>query len=152
MSERRKAEQRQHSLQEGLRKQGYRLTPARQIILHALVQSGGHLTADDLVAFVREQAPGVGRMTVYRTLEILQQAGLVQPIYLGTGAAHYVLMVDGHHHHLICSYCNRVIEFDECVVQEIGEVLSRRFDFQIQSHMLEFYGLCAKCRESQVAV
>jgi Fur family ferric uptake transcriptional regulator len=151
MSDRRPADQRQRVLQEGLRKRGYRLTPARNTILRTLARSGGHLTADDLAALVREQAPGVGRMTVYRTLEILQQMGLVQPIFQGTGAAHYVLIEDGHHHHLICSMCNRIIEFDECVAQEIGEVLSRRFDFQIHSHMVEFYGLCAQCRESQVA-
>ncbi len=151
MSDLESAGQRVLALQERMKKQGYRITPARNIILHVLARSGGHLTADELAARVREEAPGIGRMTVYRTLEILQQLGLAQPIYQGTGAAHYVLIEDGHHHHLICSLCNRIIEFDECVVQEIGEVLSRRLDFQIHSHMVEFYGLCAQCRQSQDA-
>jgi Fur family transcriptional regulator, ferric uptake regulator len=136
-------------LSEALQASGYRLTRARKAIFQALIESGGHVSADDIVAAVHRRDPSVGRMTVYRTLELLRQLGLVQPIYQGTGAAHYILMDEGHHHHLICSTCDRVIEFDECMAQEMGKRLGERFGFQIQGHLLEFYGRCPDCQGSE---
>ena len=133
-------------LGKALHRNGYRLTTARRAILQALVESGGHVSADNLVELVREVEPGVGRMTVYRTLDLLHELSLIRPVYQGTGAAHYVLMEDGHHHHLLCTGCQRVFEFDDCVAQEIGRTLSNRFNFKIEGHLLEFYGLCPDCR------
>lgn len=135
-------------LSEALQARGYRVTRARKAIFQALVESGGHVSADDIVTAVRRLEPSVGRMTVYRTLDLLRQLGLVQPVYQGTGAAHYVLMDEGHHHHLICSTCDRVVEFDECMAKEMGQQLAERFGFQIQGHLLEFYGICADCQGS----
>lgn len=134
------------ALSVALQEKGYRLTAARQAILQTLVGCGGHVTADDLAARVREDAPGVGRMTVYRTLELLSELGLIRPVYQGTGAAHYVLMADGHHHHLICSVCHRVIEFDDCVLGEIERLICNRYQFEVQSHLLELYGRCPDCQ------
>lgn len=133
-------------LEMALRENGHRLTQARQAIVGTLVRSGGHVSADELAYLVREKAPNVGRMTVYRTLDLLQQLGLIRAIYQGTGAAHYVLLDEGHHHHLLCSNCDRVFEFEDCVVKEMGKAISDRFDFEIQGHLLEFYGLCPQCR------
>lgn len=134
-------------LSKALQAGGYRVTRARQMIFEALIESGGHVSADEVAAVVNRREPSVGRMTVYRTLDLLRQLGLVQPVYQGTGAAHYVLMDQGHHHHLVCSSCNRVIEFEECIAQEMGKLLGERFGFEIQGHLLEFYGLCGTCRE-----
>jgi Fur family ferric uptake transcriptional regulator len=85
-------------------------------------------------------------MTVYRTLDLLNELGLIRPVYQGTGAAHYVWMHDGHHHHLVCSGCDQVIEFEDCVIEEVAEQLSRRFNFQIEGHLLELYGVCGDCQ------
>ncbi len=131
-----------------LQENGYRLTRARQAVVTALLSSGGHVSADALAEVVRESAPQVGRMTVYRTLDLLSELGLVRPVYQGTGAAHYVLMDDGHHHHLVCSTCDTVIEFDDCVLEEIERVIGERFQFEVRGHLLEFYGRCHHCRES----
>jgi len=129
-----------------LQEKGHRLTAARRAILQVLTGSGGHVTADDLAALVREEAPGVGRMTVYRTLELLSDLGLIRPVYQGTGAAHYILMNDGHHHHLVCSACHKVFEFDDCVLGEIESLICNRYGFQVQSHLLELYGRCPNCQ------
>lgn len=126
---------------------GYRVTRARQVIFQTLVDFGGHVSADEVVVAVHRREPSVGRMTVYRTLQLLRELGLVQPVYQGSGAAHYVLMDEGHHHHLICASCDRVIEFEECIAHEMERVLSERFGFEIQGHLLEFYGTCSACRE-----
>jgi Fur family ferric uptake transcriptional regulator len=133
-------------LETALQEKGYRLTPARQAILRAFVTCGGHISADDLVEVVHQQAPQVGRMTVYRTLELMSRLGLIRPVYQGTGAAHYILMRDGHHHHLVCAVCDTVIEFDDCVLAEIERVVGERFDFQVRGHLLEFYGRCQDCQ------
>ncbi|HSM58811.1 MAG TPA: Fur family transcriptional regulator [Candidatus Sulfomarinibacteraceae bacterium] len=132
-------------LSNAIKKNGHRLTQARKAILQALAYSGGHVSADDLVDIVHQDTPGVGRMTVYRTLDLLLELGLIRPIYQGTGAAHYVIMDEGHHHHLICSQCDRVFEFDDCAVQDLMKAIADRFDFEIQGHLLEFYGLCPNC-------
>lgn len=135
------------ALTQAIAARGYRLTPARRAIVETLVAQGGHVSADDLAERVRQAAPSVGRMTVYRTLELLCELGVIRPIYQGTGAAHYILMHQGGHHHLICNGCGLVIEFDECTGAALGEQLSARFGFEIQTHLLEFHGLCAACRE-----
>lgn len=127
---------------------GYRLTPARQAIIETLIDSHGHITADDLAALVRETAPQVGRMTVYRTLDLLCDLGLIRPVFLGTGAAHYVLLDGGSHHHLICNQCQRVIDFDRCGASDLAQALGRQFNFRVQSHLLEVYGLCEECGDS----
>jgi Fur family ferric uptake transcriptional regulator len=133
-------------LEQALQARGYRLTAARRAILAALAAAGGHVTADELATAVHRVAPRVGRMTVYRTLDLLGELGLLRPVYQGTGAAHFVLLLDGHHHHLVCSRCRRVIEFDECALAELAETVGRRYSFAVEGHLLEFYGRCAECR------
>lgn len=144
------ANERHNLFAERLHQHGYRLTPARQAVITALLATGGHLSADTLAEAVHETAPQVGRMTVYRTLDLLSQVGLVRPVYQGTGAAHYVLIDSGHHHHLVCAGCDTVIEFDDCVVAEIERVVAERFQFEVWGHLVEFYGRCANCREAVV--
>ena len=131
-----------------LSEKGYRLTGARRAIMRALVKSGGHITADDLAELVRTEAPSVGRMTVYRTLDLLCSLALIRPVYQGSGAAHYVLMDNGSHHHLVCIRCGQVIEFDHCGSEALGRELSQRYDFQIHTHLLEFHGVCEACQKT----
>lgn len=129
-----------------LQAKGFRITQARRVILDTLFNAGGHLSADDLAEQVHALAPQVGRMTVYRTLELLCELGIVRPIYQGTGAAHYIFLHEGHHHHLICNQCHQVIEFDDCALEEVAKVVCGRFNFQLQGHLLELYGLCPDCQ------
>ena len=135
------------TLAEAVTAAGYRLTSARRTVIACLVQSGGHISADELVKEVHSVAPHVGRMTVYRTLELLSDLGQIQPTYQGTGAAHYVLMSKGSHHHLICVRCHCVIDFDRCGAGASVEKLGQQYSFRVQSHMLEVYGFCASCQD-----
>lgn len=134
-------------LTDTLEAEGYRVTTARKVIATALVSSDGHCSADELVELVREMTPGVGRMTVYRTLDLFCKLGLARPFYPGSGAAHYAIMDSGHHHHLVCSSCGEVIDVDDCDLEAIAqERIGDRFNFEVQGHLLEFYGLCSDCR------
>jgi len=127
---------------------GYRLTFARRAICETLLAMGGHVTPDELVEAVRLQNPGIGRMTVYRTLDILCELGQVRPVYQAAGAAQYVVLEDGHHHHLVCSHCGRVFEFSDCGLESFAQMITTRFDFAIDGHLLEIYGRCGPCREA----
>jgi Fur family ferric uptake transcriptional regulator len=133
-------------LTEAVVNNGYRLTAARKAIIDALINCDGHISADDLAVLVRQTKPRVGRMTVYRTLDLLCELGVLRPIYQGTGAAHYILLGGGSHHHFVCIQCHAVIEFDDCSAGELMQRLAARFGFQVQSHLMEVYGLCANCR------
>ena len=135
-----------NDIQMALKQKGYRLTRSRLTIVEALLTCGGHITADGLLEVVHKIDATVGRMTVYRTLELLSELGLIRPVYQGTGAAHYILLDGGHHHHLICSGCAAVFEFEECSLQEVGKLLAERFDFAIEGHLVEFYGRCQNCQ------
>ncbi len=126
---------------------GYRLTAARRAVLETLLSAGGHISADELFELLRQAGSEVGRMTVYRTLDLLTELGLVRPIYQGTGAAHYIVLMDGHHHHLICTRCHAVIEVDSCVVSNIERRVMGDNDFEVHGHLLEVFGICGACRE-----
>jgi len=127
-----------------VREAGYKLTPPRLAVLQVIEQHD-HLNPTEI--FQRAQAiqPGVGLATVYRALELFTELGIVRPITVGDGPPTYI-RAEGGHHHLVCSACGRVIEFAECSSGTLAQELAARYNFQIQSHLLEFYGLCANCR------
>jgi Fur family ferric uptake transcriptional regulator len=129
-----------------LGERGYRLTAARRAVLQALISAGGHVSADELMCLVREAGSEVGRMTVYRTLDLLTELGLVRPVYQGTGAAHYIFFRDGHHHHLVCTQCHAVIEVNACILTDIERRVAQNSEFEVCGHLLEIFGICSDCR------
>ena len=109
--------------------------------------SSGHLTADHLFDQMREAGSTVGRMTVFRTLDLLAEIGVVRPTYQGSGAAHFVLLEEGHHHHLVCIQCSKTVDFSDCsLADEFTQQLAQQFKFKIEGHLLEIYGLCDGCQ------
>jgi Fur family transcriptional regulator, ferric uptake regulator len=136
----------QAKLIERLRGAGYKVTPPRLAVVEAIEAAGEHLNPADILDQAKAIHPGLGRATVYRTLELLTQLGVVRPIYIGDLGPTYI-RADGNHHHLICSRCGRVVDFDQCIADSMAADLKHRFGFTITSHLLEFYGLCAACAE-----
>ena len=128
-----------------LRHAGYKITPPRLAVLEVIEQKGEHLNPNEILEQARTIHAAIGRATVYRTLELLTQLGIVRPIYVGETGPTYI-RADGNHHHLVCSGCGIVVDFEQCVADQMTQDLVDRFGFQISSHLLEFYGLCAKCR------
>ena len=130
-----------------LTKYGHRATTSRLEVAEALLRYHGHMTADDLYAKMQENGSDVGRMTVFRTLDLLAEIGVVRPTYGGSGAAHFVLLEDGHHHHMVCMQCDQTIEFAECsLADSLSSDLASKFNFKIEGHLLEIYGICADCQ------
>ncbi|WP_256105683.1 transcriptional repressor [Streptomyces sp. ODS05-4] len=127
-----------------LRQRGYRLTPQRQLVLEA-VDVLGHATPDDILTEVRRTASGVNISTVYRTLELLEQLGLVSHAHLGHGAPTYHLADRHHHLHLVCRDCTEVIEADVSVATEFTEKLRETFGFDTDLKHFAIFGRCGDC-------
>lgn len=131
---------------ERLRDAGYKITPPRLAVLEVIEQEGEHLDPAQILRRAQSIHPAIGRATVYRTLELLTQLNIVRPIYVGEHGPTYI-RAEGGHHHLVCSTCGVVIDFDQCMAGDMMRDLKDRFGFQIQSHLLEFYGVCANCQD-----
>ena len=130
-----------------LRGHGYKLTPQRCAVLKALASSNDHLTPEALYEKARLENHKIGRVTIYRTLDILSQLNLVCQVYASGGCRSYMMRrPTEHHHHLVCSGCGRVVDFSGCGLAELEKRLARENKFDIEGHLLEFYGLCFDCR------
>lgn len=130
-----------------LKRAGNRLTQARLTVLRVLEEEHGHITSADVLAKVELINPAIGRASVFRTLELFTQLGIIRPTYISTSTTPtYVLMHGGHHHHVICTQCKRFFEFDDCGLETLTTNLQATLGFQISGHLLEFYGVCADCR------
>jgi len=139
------------TMAEQLQEAGYRLTAPRQAVLQVVEAEKGHLTPAEVLRRGQAVYPELSRATVYRTLEILTQLGMLRPLYLGERGSQVVCVANGHHH-LLCLGCGRTIHFDDCLIQQVEEMVSSRLDFDVKSHLLEFYGLCRDCREHASSV
>lgn len=129
-----------------LRDAGYKLTNARLTVLSALEADDGHVTSTELLERVNALDPSIGRASVFRTLDLLTQLSIIRPTYIDSSITPtYVLMPNGHHHHIVCTNCNRVIEFEDCGLDKLRQELEQRLDVHLTGHLLEFYGLCGDC-------
>ena len=132
-----------------LREAGHKLTHARLTVLDILEQCGGHITSAELLDRVNAVDAGIGRASVFRCLDLFTRLSLIRPTYIDSSVTPtYVLMPDGHHHHIICSQCAKVIEFEDCTLDVLTRELEQRLGVQLTGHLLEFYGLCADCKDS----
>jgi Fur family transcriptional regulator, ferric uptake regulator len=131
-----------------LREQGHRLTPQRLVVLEVVKSSGRHLTAEEVHASVVEHHPYVNIATVYRTLQWLQEVGLVAPITIGGGPLHYEYVHGEVHHHLICQECGQEAEIGDDILDALKAHLLERYGFAAQLNHLALPGRCAACRQA----
>lgn len=127
--------------------QGLRSTRQRDIILDIFLSTHQHVSVEELYLKVKASQSGIGHTTVYRTLKLLVEAGLAREILLHDGQTRYEHLLAGEHHdHLICTACNAIVEFENETIELLQSEIAARHGFQIHSHKLEIYGLCATCR------
>lgn len=130
---------------------GERVTRQRLLVANALAADGRQQTADQLYRSLRRREPGIGRATVFRTLETLVDAGVARRLELDGHIYAYVACLPAHHHHIACTRCGRVEEIDEAYVTPIAERLAHDMGFEIDDARLDFYGRCATCRADDAA-
>lgn len=129
-------------------RRGLRSTAQRRLILDRLFEVGGHFTADDLIADVRSADASVGSATVYRTLRMLVDSGLLNEHRFADheGTRFELKLDDGHHDHLICLECGTIREFEEPLIEQLQDRVAKDLGFVLQSHTHQLYGHCADCR------
>jgi Fur family ferric uptake transcriptional regulator len=126
--------------------EGRRLTPQRRLVLLTLEASDQHLDAEALYDRVRLRDPDISLATVYRSLRVLREMGLVEEHSLGEGHSHYEAPRSSPHFHFICRRCGDVIEFDTPLVEQAAAELARQLGVRVTSAHLRLGGTCQPCR------
>ena len=134
---------------------GYRMTKPRVAILDVLAGIQNHLSAEDIYLAVLNFYPNTGLTTVYRNLEMFVNIGMIVKFDFGEGRSKYELADQysekGHHHHLVCKTCYKVIDYSDFMKDEIHFLhsiengLSQKYNFRITDHLIRFLGICEKC-------
>jgi Fe2+ or Zn2+ uptake regulation protein len=132
---------------EQLQESGCRITSPRRAIINILANSDQALEAVEIFDLSREDHPQMGLVTVYRTLEKLEQLDLVQRVHQMEGCHLYLRAPQGHEHILVCKNCRRTDYFSGDDLAELIEITSQKSGYQIEDHWLQFIGLCARCRK-----
>ena len=135
---------------EYVRRKGLKNTNQRMIILEAFLQSDSHYSTEELYLKLRKDHPRIGYATVHRTLKLLAECGVALELNFGDGQTRFEpLNVDQHHDHLVCTECGLIIEFSEPQIEKLQEQVAARYNFKIERHRHELYGLCSDCAEKQ---
>jgi Fur family ferric uptake transcriptional regulator len=132
-------------LKDHLAKHQLKLTRQREEILNVFLKME-HVTAEQIYRMLGKRDPHIGLATIYRTLKLLCDAGLAQERHFGAQTQFDNVSHKGHHDHLICTSCGKIVEFENCDIERLQEEVAQRNGFLIQTHKLELYGLCSKCR------
>ena len=124
-------------------------TRGEQAVLDVLGGRSQPLSAQEIFMKLRESDRPVGLATVYRAIASLKDGGFLQQLDLEDNQAYYQVAAKSSHssHHLICTSCRKVMPLPSCPVSRLERQLSEEYDFQIERHVLDFYGVCAACRE-----
>ncbi len=129
-----------------LRGRGLRSTDARRKIVEVVLDADDHFTAEGLLDRIRERGHRVSRASVYRTLSLLVDGGFVESREFQRGQLMYEVMVGSEHHdHLICSVCERIVEFENSAIERLQEAVASEHGFVLQSHSLRLFGTCPDC-------
>ena len=132
-----------------LEKGGNRLTTARRAVAELIAARDGAFQTADLVADSRRHGSGVARASIFRTLELLTELGAVERLDLPNGNHAYVRCdSSGHHHHVVCTRCQRAIDLRELGMTPIVAEVERRTGYRVDSHRVELFGLCPSCQKA----
>ncbi|KXZ39940.1 Fur family transcriptional regulator, ferric uptake regulator [Alkalithermobacter thermoalcaliphilus JW-YL-7 = DSM 7308] len=138
------------TIKDKLKEEGFKLTPQRRSIVETMIDSKGkHLSSEEIYDLVKQKCPEIGLATVYRTLQLLDEVGVVLKLNLDDGCTRYEVNVDDenhNHHHLICKKCMKVIEVKEDLLEVLEEKIEKSYNFKIYDHDLKFFGICSECK------
>jgi len=129
-----------------LSRAGLKSTRQRELIVRAFFVAGRHISAEELYHQIRSHDATLGLVTVYRTLKLLRQAGLATERKFGETYARFdPNPVDWTHHHLICTRCGKIREFEDATLRDLGAKIARSQGFTVTEQRLELYGICRDC-------
>lgn len=129
-----------------LKANGHKMTHARRAIVNLLLQQNAPVSALEVHAQLQKRKIDVSNVTVYRELAFLEAEGFLQGAMFNDGVKRYCQAEEGHHHHLICTKCETIQDMEmENDLDSIEKKIRKEKSFKVQSHVLEFYGLCSRC-------
>ena len=132
-----------------LKENGLKFTAQREAILKTLYENPNHFTPENLYLLVKENYPklSTGITTVYRTLNLLEENGLVTSISLGIQGKKFEIANKPHHDHLICTECGKIVEFENEKIEKQQEQIAKSHGFKLTDHILQLYGICSECQK-----
>lgn len=136
------------NLETALHATQHRVTGQRRVLLDIIRAQGEHLDAEELYRLASQHYPRLSRSTVYRTMSLLRDLGLIDEVHLGEDHHHYELKARVHHHHLICLGCGQVLEFSNPPAEELAAAVARELGFEIREIQIDLTGYCANCRRA----
>ncbi|MFN8412924.1 MAG: Fur family transcriptional regulator [Anaerolineales bacterium] len=128
-----------------LHENGYRLTDARRAVVETVEQTTHALTPVEVYDMARKKYRALGLVTVYRTLEKLEELHLIQRVHQPQGCQAFISAGEGHQHLLLCQNCGQVEFFDGDDLDALTKTISKRTGYKIKEHWLQLFGLCAAC-------
>jgi Fur family ferric uptake transcriptional regulator len=147
-SARRTLEDVKRPLRAFVKAKGLHESKIRDLVVETFMAAGEHLGLDEILERVRTKNPGVGMATVYRTMRLLEEAGLVQTRNFNDGPTLYEIVLGrAHHDHLICQHCGLIVEFVSEPIEKLQEKVAEQHGFELLRHRHELFGLCEGCRK-----
>lgn len=140
---------------EKLKEKGCKLTMQRRSVLDVfLAHSNEHLSTEEIYDKVKANFPEIGLATVYRTVQLFEEIGIVDRLNFDDGCSRFELCSENtlhHHHHLICEECNKVFEVEKDLLDEVEKDIEKKYQFKVHDHNVIFYGICKDCDIKQKA-
>ncbi|MBE0434020.1 transcriptional repressor [candidate division WOR-3 bacterium] len=131
-----------HKAERGLKSSG-----KRAFVVDFFIRANRHFTVEDLYNAVKARRPGISYSTVYRALRLLTECGIAAESMFGESVTRYEpIERSGHHDHLICRKCGRIIEFENLEIEKLQQRVARKYRFTVTAHRLELYGVCRECQ------
>ena len=135
-------------LKDYLKQKNLRLTPQRKSILKVFFDTEGHLEIEELFELAKVLDSSIGIATVYRTVNLLTDCGLVRENFLPGGKRFYEkLYKQSHHDHLVCNECGIIVEFEHPLIEKFQKDIALKNDFMLQDHQMTLYGVCTDCKK-----
>ena len=137
------------SLIHELKTRGVRITPQRAIIFNVIENMSGHVTAEEIFSQVQQVNAYISLATIYRTLELMRELGMVTESNMGTTTTHYALRTHGTHHHAVCHICGISIELPLDLIEPTVKTLNQSYNFVADANHIVIFGWCENCYDGQ---
>lgn len=125
---------------------GLKSTPQRLAVIHVLHSTEKYLSINEILEGVKELLPKTGLATIYRTLDMFVELGIVMRVHFPDGCHSYTISPKDHSHHMVCTKCDTVFNFSECPINELNSSLLKQKGFKVNRHFVQLFGECQDCR------
>lgn len=134
---------------------GYKTTTQRSLVYDILIENKDkHLSTEEVYELIKNKNPNMGIATIYRTLQLFEEIGLVYKHNFDDGCSRYEILSPNstevhQHHHLLCKKCGKIIEVKEDLMNSLEEIIEKQYNFEILNHVVKFTGICNECRNKE---